>query len=300
MWDIIPKDDLTIVIPIVNEKEGVGKVLEELHEFGYEKVLVVDGYSTDGSREIAAKNGARVIEQLGRGKTGAVLTAVRQVKTPYMLVMDGDYTYDPSCIERMMVHGSEYNEIIGARTKGREHIPLINRLGNHLLNWFFRAMFAVRLSDVCSGMYLLKTKAARRLDLMTKGFDVEVEIASQFALEGSVAEVPVNYRSRLGEKKLSSFRHGLRIGSSIVRLANAYNPVLLYSGVIAIAIIPAAGILGWVVYERLFVSTTWHTGYATIAVLLFLLAAQAFSVATISILIQRSERRIRNIIREED
>jgi dolichol-phosphate mannosyltransferase len=300
VWEIISKDDLTIVIPIVNEKEGVGKVLEELHEFGYEKVLVVDGYSTDGSREIAAKNGARVIEQLGRGKTGAVLTAVRQVKTPYMLVMDGDYTYDPSCIERMMVHGSEYNEIIGARTKGREHIPLINRLGNHLLNWFFRAMFAVRLSDVCSGMYLLKTKAARRLDLMTKGFDVEVEIASQFALEGSVAEVPVNYRSRLGEKKLSSFRHGLRIGSSIVRLANAYNPVLLYSGVIAIAIIPAAGILGWVVYERLFVSTTWHTGYATIAVLLFLLAAQAFSVATISILIQRSERRIRNIIREED
>lgn len=296
---IISKDDLTIVIPIINEKEGVGKVLEELHAHGYRKILVVDGYSTDGSPKIAAKNGASVVGQVGKGKTGALLTAVKHVKTPYMLVMDGDYTYDPSCIERLRVHASGYDEVIGARTEGREHIPLINRVGNHLLNWFFRALFAVRLSDVCSGMYMLRTKAARRLDFTTGGFDVEVEMAAQFALEGKLAEVPVNYRPRLGEKKLSSFKHGLRIGTSILRLANSYNPVLLYSSVIALAIIPSVAILGWALYERLILNV-WHSMYFLFAVMLFLLAAQAFSVATISILIQRSERRLRKMISEED
>ena len=290
--EIISKDDLTIVLPILNEKEGVGKVIEELNGYGYKKILVVDGYSSDGSREIAARNGARVVEQVGKGKTGALLTAVKAVKTPYMLVMDGDFTYDPSCIKRMMAHASSYDEIIGARTDGRAHIPMVNRVGNHLLNWFFRALFAVRLSDVCSGMYLLRTKAARRLDFTTGGFDVEVEIVSQFASEGRVAEVPVNYRPRLGVKKLSSFRHGLRIGTSIVRLANAYNPVLLYSGIIAVAIIPSVAILAWAIYERLFWNVL-RTDYVLLAFMLFLIAAQALSVATTSILIQRVERRLR-------
>ena len=145
--EIISKDDLTIVLPILNEKEGVGRVIEELNGYGYKKILVVDGYSSDGSQKIAARNGARVVEQVGKGKTGALLTAVKAVKTPYMLVMDGDFTYEPSCIKRMMAHASSYDEIIGARTDGRAHIPMVNRVGNHLLNWFFRALFAVRLSD---------------------------------------------------------------------------------------------------------------------------------------------------------
>ena len=295
VWEIISKDEVTIVLPILNEKEGVGKVIEELNGHGYKKILVVDGYSSDGSREIAAENGADVVGQLGKGKTGALLTAVKHVKTPYMLVMDGDFTYDPSCIDRMRAHASGYDEIIGARTDGRAHIPLINRLGNHLLNWFFRVLFAVRLSDVCSGMYLLRSKAARRLDFTTGGFDVEVEIASQFASVGRVTEVPVNYRPRLGVKKLSSFRHGLRIGTSILRLANTYNPVLLYSGIIAVTIIPSVAILGWAMYER-FVWNAWHSGYVLISIMLFLVATQALSVATISIMLQRSERRFREMV----
>jgi len=298
VWEIISKDDLTIVLPVLNEKEGVGKVIEELNRFGYTKILVVDGYSSDGTREVAAKSGAEVVEQVGKGKTGALLTAVTSVKTPYMLVMDGDFTYDPSCINRMMTHGSGYDEIIGARTDGRAYIPLINRVGNHLLNWIFRALFAVRLSDVCSGMYLLRTKAARELDFTTGGFDVEVELASQFALDGRVTEVPVNYRPRLGVKKLSSFKHGFRIGATIVRLANAYNPVLLYSGIIAVAIIPSAAILGWAIYERLYYGVL-HTGYVLMAFMLFLVATQALSVATMSILIQRVERRLRTTMSVE-
>jgi dolichol-phosphate mannosyltransferase len=286
---------MTIVLPIINEKEAIEKVLEELQEFGYKKILVVDGYSTDGSAELAAKWGARVVGQVGKGKTGALVTAINQVKTSYMVVLDGDYTYDPASIKRMAVHARGYDQIIGARTDGRQNIPLINRIGNHVLNWLFRVLFAVRLSDVCSGMYLLRTKAAKTLDLTTGGFDVEVEIASQFAARGKVAEVPVNYRPRLGEKKLSSLRHGLKIATTIVRLANVYNPVLLYSGIIALALIPSIIALAWVLYMRIFLNS-WHAGLALFSIMLFLLAAQGASVATISIMMQREERRIEKML----
>ena len=296
---MVSKDEVTVVIPILNESEAIGKVLDELKGFGYENILVVDGYSTDGTQQVVAREGARLVGQVGKGKTGALLTAVNHVKTPYMLVMDGDYTYDPSCIERILVHASEYDQIIGARTTGRHYIPIINRLGNRLLSWVFKILFAVRLSDVCSGMYLLRTDAAKSLEFTTGRFDVEVEIASQMAMDGRVTEVGVNYGPRLGKQKLSSFRHGITILMSIVRLANINNPVLLYSGFIALAAIPALALLAWVAYRR-FVFNIWHSGYALFGIMLLVLASQALAVSTMSLLVKRSEQRLYRRIRRDE
>jgi dolichol-phosphate hexosyltransferase len=62
------------------------------------------------------------------------------------------------------------------------------------------------LSDVLTGMYMLKTDAARNLHFHTGGFNVEVEIASQLAQDGSVTEVPIRYRERIGKQKLERSR----------------------------------------------------------------------------------------------
>jgi len=91
----IGKGDVTAVIPTLNEEEGIGQVIGELREEGYDNVLVVDGYSTDGTVKVAESNGCYVVFQHGRGKCGAVETAIENVKTPFMLVMDGDCTCDP-------------------------------------------------------------------------------------------------------------------------------------------------------------------------------------------------------------
>jgi glycosyltransferase involved in cell wall biosynthesis len=285
------KDEVTVVIPSLNESEAIVAVIKELRQLGYHKILVVDGYSVDGTPELAAKCGAQVISQLGTGKTGAIATAIDRVQTPYMLVMDADYTYDPSCIERLLAHASEYDEVIGARRSGVHNIPALNRFGNAGLSWMFRVLFGVSIRDICSGMYLLRTRAARKLQLTTGGFDVEAEISSQIASHGRIAEVPINYRARLGRRKMSGIRSGVTIATSIVRLANTYNPVLLYSSLLTLSAIPAASILGWVVYERL-VRNIWHSGVALFGVMLLLVATQSFSVATMSLLIKRSEHRI--------
>ncbi len=287
----ISKDDVTVVLPALNEGEAVVAVIDELRQQGYSKILVVDGYSVDNTGELAAEGGVGVIRQVGTGKTGALITAVDYVTTPYMLVMDCDYTYDPSCIESMLNHIGRYDQIIGARMNGRHNIPWLNRIGNRVLSWSFNLLFGVRLRDVCSGIYMLRTEVARHLEFSTGGFDVEAEILSQIASSGRVTEVPVNYRARVGKQKLKSFRNGAVIMTSLIRLAHRYNPVLLYSGILTLALVPALAVLGWVTYERL-IHNIWHSGYALFGVMLLLVAGQALAVGTMSLLVKRMEHRI--------
>ena len=111
------KDDVTVVLPVLNEEEGVSVVIDELLENGYRNILVVDGYSSDLTAEVARRKGVTVVEQHGRGKTGAIKTAIEQLSTPYMLVMDGDFTYSAADIERLLTHANGYDQIIGAEVR---------------------------------------------------------------------------------------------------------------------------------------------------------------------------------------
>jgi len=287
----VGKDDVTVVLPTLNEEKAIGQVIEELKQAGYRNVLVVDGYSTDGTAKVAESNGCYVVFQHSRGKCGAIETAIENVKTPFMLVMDGDYTYNPMDIENFLAHAEKYDQILGVRVNGRKHIPHWNRFGNWLITNTFNVLMGTKLSDVCSGMYLINTDVARGLELNTKGFDVEVEIAAQTATSGKVTEVPIDYRERVGRQKLNSWKHGFQILRTVFGLARRYNPALLFSGLVALAAIPALFMLGWVALEVL-LHGVWHSGYALTGLMLLVLASQGLTVATVSIMLRRMEKRI--------
>lgn len=287
----INNDEVTVVLPTLNESDAISQVIQELKQERFDNILVVDGYSTDGTEKVARSNGCSVIFQHSRGKSGAIRTAIENVKTPYALVMDGDWTYDPKDIERLLTHAEKYDEIIGSRVNGRGNIPHLNRFGNRLITTAFNVLMGTKLSDVCSGMYMIKTETARRLELNATGFDVEVEIAAQIATSGRITEVPISYRRRIGRQKLNSWKHGFQIILAILGLARAYNPVFLFSGLVSLAIIPASIILGWVAYEVLSTGL-WHSGYALTGLMLLVLASQGLTVSTISLLMKRMEKRI--------
>lgn len=285
------KDDVTVVLPTLNEEEAIGQVICALKRSGYHNILVVDGYSADGTTKVAESNGAYVVFQHSKGKCGAIETAIDNVKTPYMLVMDGDCTYDPKDIEKFLAHCEKYDQIIGVRANGRKNIPRLNRFGNWLITKTFNVLMGTKLSDVCSGMYLVSTDIARELELNTTGFDVEVEIAAQTATMGRVTEVPIDYKRRVGLQKLSSWKHGFQIIRTVFGLARTYNPALLFSFLVALAAVPALFILGWVAFELLLYGV-WHSGYALAGLMLLVLASQGLTVATISLLLRRMEKRI--------
>jgi len=296
--ELISKNDVTVVLPVLNEEAGVEPVIDEILANGYRNILVVDGYSTDNTVQVAKEKEVSVVRQHGRGKTGAIRTAIECVSTPYFLVMDGDHTYDAADIEKFLQHGARYDEIIGARRL--ENISPLHRVGNKVICRLFNTMFGTTFQDVCSGMYLLKTKSARRLDFRTKGFSVEVEILAQAAVESgeSVTEVPINYRERIGKPKLSTWSAGIDILRSIMLLARQYNPVFLFSILAGSAAIPGAALILWVVWVWL-THGGFHSGYALMGAMLLLLASQAFFIGTIAVLFKRAELRIERLLRSE-
>ncbi len=282
---------LTIVIPTLNEEHGIARVLEELKSLHLTNVLIVDGYSKDKTVQIALQLGARVIYQQGKGKTGALRSAIDTVDTPYMLIMDGDFTYDATCVNRLLQHLTSYDEIIGARVPTDEmSMTSLHKFGNNVITKVFNLLLSTKLTDVCSGMYVLRTDAARELDLSTAGFDVEAEIAAQIASSGKITEMPINYRPRMGRQKLSTWKHGFKIIKSIVNLGKTYNPGVFYSMMGSLIIIPAGILLGssaleWAITGNM--SSPWFL----VGVSMLLVAIQAMSVGVVSLILRRTELR---------
>jgi len=293
----VSRDDVTVVIPVLNEGKAIGKVLDEVLSLGFkrERVLVVDGYSTDNTVEEVERRNIKVIKQHGSGKAGAIKTAIEHVTTPYMLVMDGDYSYDPRDIDKLLEHGEGYDEVIGRRPSAKISRP--HRLGNWVINRLFNLVMGTSLSDVCSGMYLLRLEAVRKALIETTSFDVEVELAAQLSLNGHVTEVPIGYRDRIGEPKLKSWRHGLRIALTLISLAIKYNPLFFFGALGGMSMLPALLILTWVALEVIF-RGVWHSGYALLGTMLLLFSMQSLTVASVAVMLRGFERRLISKIKE--
>ena len=292
--DPVTEKDVTIVLPVLNEEEGVVAVIDDIRSNGYQNILVVDGYSVDNTVAAAQAKGVVVVTQHGGGKTGAIITAIEQVSTPYLLVMDGDYTYDAADIYKFLNHARNYDEIVGSRKS--ENISRLHRVGNGFICAFFNALIGTNFSDVCTGMYLLRRSAARHLVLQSRGFSVEAEVLAQMSLLGRATEVPINYRNRIGKAKLVTWVHGFEIVKSIVALARLYNPIFLYSITTALAAIPGAAMLLWVLWMWLN-GFGFRTGVAMTGEILVIVASQAFFVGTLALLMKRSELRIEKVIK---
>ncbi len=288
--DVVPKDYVTVVIPTLNEELAIGRVIEDIYNEGYYHIMIVDGYSSDDTLSVAKQYNVTVLRQHGKGKTGAIKTAIEHVGTPYIVIIDGDYTYSAKDIERFLPHLKYNSEIIGARKLGRKNIRMLNRFGNWVINKTFNLLFGTNLNDVCSGLYALETSFAKSLSLETQGFDVEVEIAAQAVHYGSICEVPISYGKRIGIQKLNPLRDGYIIQKTILRMARKYNPLPFFSFLSTLAIIPSSILLAWVALEWL--NGIWHSGLALFGVFLVILSVQAFTFGAAMSNQRSMERRI--------
>ena len=198
-----------------------------------------------------------------------------------------------------MAFAHNYSKVLGARTGSKESFQMSHKIGNRVITWVFNTLMGTKLSDILTGMYMLKTEDARHLHFHTSGFNVEVEIASQLAQEGTVTEVPIRYRERIGKQKLSTWKDGLAITSTIFRLARDYNPAFLLSLIAGMIAIPGILILGWVLVER-YVTGIMHIGWAIAGAVLFLFSAISITGGTLSLLMKRMETRLSKRIRERE
>jgi len=211
MKDVVTKQDITIVVPVLNEEQSIAHVIDSIQNEGYTKIIVIDGFSIDKTFEIARSMGVETLHQEGTGKAAAVKTAIDYIKTPYLALIDGDSTYDPADIEKLIEYTDKYDQVIVERKHGSINIPTLNRFGNKVINIIFNILFKTKLKDVCSGLYLIKLDAVKKIDINSDDFCVEVELAAKISKIGNVIDIPVNYYERIGKKKLKPFRDGMSI-----------------------------------------------------------------------------------------
>jgi glycosyltransferase involved in cell wall biosynthesis len=218
--------EILIILPTLNEAPTIGRVIDEipsqaLEEAGYRvRLLVVDGNSSDKTREIAQEKGADVTVERRRGKGVAMIKAFSTARADFIFMLDADYTYPAGYIPAMLKLLESHQAVIGSRMRGRRQKGAMSRLnlvGNFLLSLIATVFYGKRISDVCSGLWGFQGRVIKSLPLRATAFDLEAELFSQLARRGyKLAEVPIDYRRRHSPPKLRSLRDGTRIGWALV------------------------------------------------------------------------------------
>jgi len=222
------KLSVSIILPTLNEEPTIGKVIDEiplkaLEREGYQvEVLVVDGSSSDRTRQIAQAKGARVITEARLGKGRAMRSAFEQVEADFVFMLDADFTYPATYIPEMLeVLRQGAPVVLGSRLKGKREDGAITRLnvvGNRLLTFLANILYRTRISDLCTGYWGLRSEVIPALKLAADGFQIEAELFAQLSKKGyRIAEVPIHYRRREGKAKLSSLKDGFKIAWMLLR-----------------------------------------------------------------------------------
>ncbi len=220
------RSSISVVIATLNEEEGIGPTLGELQKvLNNPYMVVVDGKSVDRTIEIAKNMGADVLLQEGKGKGDAMFQGFRLLssKVPYVVFTDADYTYPAEYVPEMvevLEQNPKVGMVIGNRFKGRYNLSksVTNPfyIGNKLLAFAQLLMNGVKLGDPLSGLRVVRSEVLDGWKPKSKGFDVEAEMNAIVGRRGyRIVEIPIDYRNRLGEKKLK-LRHGLGIMKRIL------------------------------------------------------------------------------------
>jgi dolichol-phosphate hexosyltransferase len=281
----IEKDQVCILIPTLNEAPTIRDLINEFKEMGYSNIVVMDGNSRDATREIALESGAHVMVQSARGKGNALIEAFNTINSPYILMLDGDGTYSPRDAEIMLAPLTEgYDQVVGNRLipENQQAFSRLNLFGNQFINRLFKLAQGKYLSDILSGYRAFTSESIKQLHLKETGFEIETEISAEAVRnDQKIKIVPIRYFKRPGTNtKLNPFHDGLKITTTIYRLAKSNNP-MFYFGLIGVIIMIAGILTGIYVLFEWFQGIN-HIPLTVLTVLLVVVGFQIFMFGVIS------------------
>lgn len=227
---------VAILVPCYNEEVTVGKVVADFKASLPEAdVYVYDNVSTDRTALVAAGAGAIVGREPRKGKGFVVRRMFREIDADYYVMADGDDTYPAECVLDVLkpVVSGETPMSVGARlaTFSGDSFRPMHVMGNKLIRGMINKFFGAKLTDVLSGYRAFDRDTVKSLPLSAKGFEVEVEMTIEVLEKGYLPiEVQVPYRGRpVGSvSKLSTFRDGMLVVTTILRILKDYRPLFFF------------------------------------------------------------------------
>jgi glycosyltransferase involved in cell wall biosynthesis len=216
---------VSVVIPTLNE---AGNILEAVttieKDLAYPKeIIVVDGNSTDGTKEIVQNlDFCKLIVEPRRGYGLALQTGMRNAKGNIIVMVDGDGTYEVKHINRMLSRMIEKDADMVLATRmydPNKAMGLMNFIGNKVITNVYDFFYSQFLSDTQSGFRAISHEAIDNVKLKEGDMAYATEMLVQFAKEGyNMVEIPTTYKARkYGKPKLRRFKSGIEIFSTIFK-----------------------------------------------------------------------------------
>jgi glycosyltransferase involved in cell wall biosynthesis len=198
----------------MNEEASIGRVIDEVREaLGNRllEILVVDTDSRDRTREVATAKGARVIVEPRRGYGQAYKTGFREARGTYIATLDADLTYPADRLPDFLdaLESGRADFVSGDRMShlDRGAMSGMHRIGNAILNAGVRVLFRASVRDSQSGMWAFRREILPRLRLAHDGMAFSEELKIEVIRAGfRFLEIPVEYRVRVGDRKIRSLR----------------------------------------------------------------------------------------------
>jgi glycosyltransferase involved in cell wall biosynthesis len=204
---------ITVVIPCLNEEQGIGKVLAKMPDF-VDEVVVVDNCSTDKTASIAAEMGAKVIQENVRGYGRAYKTGLLHAQGDIVVTLDGDHSYPVDALsyllEALINSGVSFVSASRFPIQSPNAMSFRNLVGNRVLSLAMSLLFFRWIRDSQSGMWIFYKEALAKMDLRNDGmaFSEEIKIEALSHPEIGFKEIPINFTNRAGEIKLRPWRDG--------------------------------------------------------------------------------------------
>lgn len=205
---------ITVVIPCLNEEQGIERVLRRMPQF-VDQVIVVDNGSTDRTSDVARSLGAEVIREDVRGYGRSYKRGFRDATGDIIITLDGDHSYPPDAISYLIeafLH-LEVDFLNASRfpVQDPKAMSFKHKIGNLMLSVAMSVLYFRWVRDSQSGMWVFRRSILEDMTLESDSmaFSEEIKIEALKNSRVRFREIPVQYSSRLGEIKLNPWRDGI-------------------------------------------------------------------------------------------
>ncbi len=285
-------DTISIVIPIYNEEDAIGKELDTItrtmEQSGYQyEIIVVDDGSTDGSADVVRqREGIRLIPHERNLGTGAArTTGTRAARGNIIVMTDGDGSYPGQDIPRLLSHLDEYDMVIGARTREAGSVPWLRTPAKNFIRWLACYLTEVSIPDLNSGLRAFRREIGLKyLPILPSTHSWVSTITIAFLSDRyRVKWVPIEYYRRVGRSTFHPVKDTYNYLSLVIRSIMLFNPLKVF--------LPVSLTLGTIGFGKMIYDIfAYNFHFAPSTVTLILTAVQVGAMGLLADLIVRRSR----------
>jgi dolichol-phosphate hexosyltransferase len=204
---------ITVIIPCLNEEQGIEGVLRAMPEF-VDEVIVVDNGSTDRTSEVAISLGAKVIREDVRGYGRSYKRGFSDASSDLIITLDGDHSYPVDAlsylVEAFLHFDVDFLNASRFPVRDTQGMSFRNKIGNLILSFAMSVLFLHWVRDSQSGMWVFRRSILKDMKLVSDSmsFSEEIKIEALRSPRIRFGEISIMYSSRLGESKLNPWKDG--------------------------------------------------------------------------------------------